>query len=174
VLTQAEKAIQVENLRAEFGGASSVFVAGFSGITVEQIEKLRGKLHEMGTADYTYRVAKNSVLRRASEGSAIEKVADRFRGPTAVAISRAEPVTLAKVLVDFAKEHQGFELKGGVLGEKVLSGEDIATLATLPSLHEMRGKLVGLIQAPATKLARLLKEPAAQLARVLDARSKQG
>ncbi len=173
MLTRAEKETQVSELHGELARAKSVFVAEFSGITVQQIEGLRGTLYEAGPEEYAYRVMKNSVLRRASEGLDTEKLIDIFKGPTAIAMSYGDPVGLAKMLVDFSTKHEGFNVKGGVLEGKTLTGGEIQTLATLPSLDGLRAQLIGLIQAPATKIARLLNEPGGQIARVLDARSKQ-
>ena len=97
-------------------------------------------------------------------------MADRFKGPTAVAISYGDPAALAKVLVDYSKANKVFELKGAFLDGRCLAEEEIATLATLPSLLELRAQLVGLLQAPAGKLVRLLAEPGGQLARLVEAR----
>ena len=94
-------------------------------------------------------------------------------GSTAIALSYSEPAGLAKILQEFAKDHEAFEVKGGVLDGAPIGREEIATLATLPSLDELRSQIVGLVLAPATKLARLLNEPAAQLARIFEARAKQ-
>ena len=94
----------------------------------------------------------------------------RLAATTSIAISFGDPVALAKTLVDYAKENEAFEIRSALLDGEVLDSAGIAKLATLPSLDEIRGKLVGLLQAPAGKLARLLKEPAGQLARVVAAR----
>ncbi len=173
MLSRADKEAQVAELRENFSRATAVFVAEFSGVTVQEIEELRGKLYEAGPGEYSYQVSKNSVLRRASEGLDTEAVADKFKGPTAIALSYGDPVSLAKMLTDFSKDKDSFNLKGGLLEGKALSEAEIETLASLPSLDELRGKIVGLIQAPATKIARLLQEPGAQIARVLDAKSKE-
>ncbi len=173
MLSRADKETRVDAIREDFARATSVFVTEFSGVTVQDFESLRAKLHEAGPEDYSYHIAKNTMLRLAAVGSDVEQVKDTFKGPTAIAVSYADPVSLAKMLVDFEKAHEGFNLKAGVLDGKALSEGEIKTLATLPSLDELRAKLVGLIQAPATKIARLLQEPGSQLARVVDARAKQ-
>jgi len=170
VLTRAQKQEEVAELRDKFGRATSIFVADYRGVTVQEINELRSKLREGGSQDYEYRVTKNSLLKRAVEGTGAEVLVPHFQGPTAIAISYGDPVTLAKVLVDYEKSKEPFELKGGYLDGRALGTAEIATLATLPSLEQLRGKLVGLIQAPATKLVRLLNEPAAQLARLVEAR----
>ena len=110
------------------------------------------------------------LLRRAAEGNGASLLEEHFKGPTAVALSYGDPVGLAKVLVDYAEDHDDFEIKGAELDGKALGPSEVAHLATLPNLQELRGKLVGLLQAPATKLVRLLNEPGGQLARLMSAR----
>lgn len=168
MLTRTQKEEAVAALKDKLGRATSVIVADYRGLTVKQVDVLRGKLREAGPTEYA--VAKNSLLRLASADSAAAALADCFTGPTAVAFSFGDPVRLAKVLVDYAKEHEKFTLKGGLMDGKPLAPEQIATIATLPSLEELRGKLVGLLQAPARQLAVLLAAPASQLARVVEAR----
>lgn len=171
MLTRAQKEDQVAELRDKFGRATTVIVADYRGIDVQSINGLRSKLREGD--EYEYRVTKNTLLRRAAEGSPAEAIVESFNGPTALALSYGDPVSLAKILVDFAKEHEVFEIRAGLVEGRAVDGGEIAELATLPSLDELRGKLIGLLQAPAQQLARLLVAPAAQLARVTDARRAQ-
>jgi len=117
-------------------------------------------------------VTKNSVLKLAVADTELSPLADYFVGPTSIAISYGDPVRIAKVLVDCVKKNDAFELKGGFLDGKALDVAEVRKLATLPSLLELRGQIVGLIQAPATKLVRLLNEPGGQLARLVDARAR--
>lgn len=170
MLTRAQKQEQVDDLKDKFGRATSIFVADYRGVSVPEINELRSKLREGGSEDYEYRVTKNSLLRRAVDGTDAAVLMEHFQGPTAIAISYGDPVSLAKVLVDYEKDKEPFELKGGFLDGKALDTGEIATLATLPSLEQLRGKLVGLLQAPATKLVRLLNEPGSQIARLVEAR----
>ena len=115
----------------------------------------------------------DTLLRLACADSDMAPLSEWFQGPTAVALSYGDPVGLAKILSEFAKAHEVFEIKGGMLeGERVDAGH-IAKLATLPSLEALRARIVGLVQAPATKLVRLLAEPGGQLARVVAARGRQ-
>ena len=172
MLTRAQKEEQVSVLKEKFSRATGVFVADFRGLTVDETNKLRSDLRGDEPDNSEYSVAKNSVLRLAVEGSELEVIADRFKGPTAIAISYADPVRVAKVLVECGKELDNFEVKGGYLDGQALDVKEVGKLATLPSLLELRGKIVGLIQAPATKLVRLLKEPGGQVARLVDARAK--
>jgi large subunit ribosomal protein L10 len=174
VLTRTQKEEQVAELKEMFSRATSVYVADYRGIDVESVNVLRRRVREAGGGDYQYRVTKNAVLRRAAEGLDVAGIVEHFQGPTAVALSYGEPAGLAKVLEEFAKDHKAFEIKGGLVDGVAIGPSEIATLATLPSLDELRARIVGLIQAPASKLARLLNEPAAQMARLVDARAKQG
>ncbi len=172
MLTRAQKEEQVAELKGKFSRASSVFVTDYRGITVVEAAKLRGDLRGEDPAESEYRVAKNSILRHAVAGTDLEAISDYFNGPTSVAISYGDPVRVAKVLVAAANEFDEFEIKGGYLDGQTLDEAGVGKLATLPSLLELRGKIVGLIQAPATKLVRLLSEPGSQLARIVDARRK--
>ncbi len=168
MLTRSQKEDQVAELREKFARATTVFVADYRGLSVAAANELRLKLREGGDVDY--QVTKNSVLKLATSESPVEVLAETFSGPTAIAISYGDPAALAKVLVDYADAHDVFELKGAYLDGRALDTGEIKTLATLPSLDELRGKLVGLLQAPATKLVRLLNEPGSQLARLVEAR----
>lgn len=170
MLTRTEKEELVAELKDKFARANSVIVAEYRGLDVARLDALRRKLRAAGA--YEYRVTKNTLLRRAAEGSDVACVTEHFKGPTAVAISFGDPVGLAKMLVDYAKDNELFKLRGGMLDGRPLGKAEIATLATLPSLDALRGKLVGLILAPASKLARLMNAPAGQLARVVEARRK--
>lgn len=170
MLTREQKRDAVAELGDKFGRATSVFVADYRGLSVEEVRELRSKLRSESEGEYEYRVAKNSLLSLASEGHDAEVLKDHFNGPTAIAISYGDPVGLAKMLVSYAKEHEVFEIKGGVLDGKALDQAEVAHLATLPNLLELRGKIVGILQAPAVKLARLLNEPGGQLARLVSAR----
>lgn len=170
MLTRTQKEEQISELRDKFERATSVFVADYRGLDVPQMEALRGGLRKAESSDAEFRVAKNSVLKLASEGGQVEGLQEHFKGTTSIAMSFGDPVALAKTLIDYAKENVEFELRSGVLDGVVLDQKEIAKLATLPSLDELRGKIVGLLQAPAGQLARLLTEPAGQMARLVSAR----
>lgn len=173
MLTRVQKEEQVAELQDKFRRATSVVVAEYRGLGVQASEKLRKQLRAEGAGQYEYRVTKNSLLRRAAEGSDVAAVIPHFKGPTAVAIAYGDPVRMAKILVDYAKQNEVFQIRAGVLEGRAIAKAEIATLATLPSLDELRGKLVGLLQAPASQLVRMLAAPAGQLARVIEARRKQ-
>lgn len=173
MLTRAQKEEQVTVLREKFDRATCVYVADYRGVDVQSVNQLRSRIHTEGEGNYEYRVTKNAVLRRAAAETSIEPLVDSFEGPSAIAISYTDPVGLAKILVDFAKDNEVFELRAGVLDGRAIEPAEIGTLATLPSLDELRGKLVGLLLAPATKLVRLISEPGGQIARVLAARGNE-
>jgi large subunit ribosomal protein L10 len=173
VLTRTQKEEQVAELNEKFSRAKSVYVADYRGLDVAAADNLRQRIRKGGAGDFEYRVAKNSVLRRASADLDVAGLAEHFEGPTAVAISFGDPVGLAKILSDFAKDHEVFELRGGVVDGEVIDTAQIAALAKLPSMDALRGTIVGLLLAPATKLVRLIAEPGAQLARLVEARRAQ-
>ena len=164
-MDRSQKAESVASLNATFAEVGVVVITRNLGMTVAQSTALRGKVREAGA---TYKVAKNSLAKLAANGTAYEGISDLFTGPTAIA-SSVDPVAAAKAVVDFAKTTDKIEIVGGSLGSVVLNADGIKALATMPSLDEMRAKLIGLIQAPATKIAQLSTAPAAKLARVLAA-----
>lgn len=173
MLTRAQKETQVEELKEKLARATSLYVVDYRGIDVDAANELRKRVRKEGAGDFEYRVLKNAVLKRAVEGSDFAGVADHCAGPTAIAVSYGDPAGLAKILDQFAGDHDVFELKGGVVDGEALGPAEIATLATLPSLDELRGKIIGLLQAPATQIARLVSEPGAGVARTVAARGRQ-
>jgi len=140
-----------------------------SGLTVAESTDLRRR---MRAADASYKVTKNRLVKLALVGTPYEAIADLFEGPTAIAYS-ADPVAAARVAVDFSKENDKLVVVGGAMAENRLDEAGVKALATLPSLDELRGKLLGLLNAPATKVAGVLQAPASQLARVLSAHAEQ-
>ncbi|NNL86144.1 MAG: 50S ribosomal protein L10 [Myxococcales bacterium] len=172
MLTRAQKEEEVATLRDKFERAATVIVADYRGLSVEDVNVLRVKLREAGEG-YEYRVAKNTLLRRAVDGTGAAELRQHFEGPTAVAFSFSDPVGIAKALVGYSKDHQALEIRGGIVDGKPVDTGEIATLATLPGLDELRGKLVGLVQAPAQQLASLVQAPGGQLARLIAARQAQ-
>ncbi len=173
MLTRTQKEEQVAELNEKFSRAKSVYVADYRGLDVAAADDLRKRIRREGAGDFEYRVAKNAVLRRAAADLDVAGLASHFEGPSAVAISFSDPVGLAKILSDFAKDHEVFELKGGLVDGEVIDTAQIAALAKLPSMDALRGMIIGLLQASATKLVRLIAEPGAQLARLVEARRAQ-
>ena len=173
MLTRAQKEERVAELEGMFARATCVYLADYRGVNVESVNQLRRRIRTEGGGDFEYRVAKNALLRRAAEAGKAAGVSQYINGPTAVAFSFGDPAGLAKILVEFSKDHEVFELRGGLLEGEVVDGDAIGTLATLPSLEALHGQIVGLLQAPATKLLRIITEPGGQLARVAAARGSQ-
>jgi large subunit ribosomal protein L10 len=162
---RAEKKEAVATLHDVFEKTSVVVVARYSGLTVAQLQRLRKQAREAGA---TVQVAKNRLAKIALEGTSVASIGSLLKGPTLIAYSD-DPVAAAKVASGFAKDHDKFIILGGAMGATVLNVEGVKSLATMPSLDELRAKLMGLIQAPATKLAQLSTAPAAKLARVIRA-----
>jgi large subunit ribosomal protein L10 len=168
-LDRAEKREVVTALHDVFAKTGVVVVAHYAGLTVSAMTKLRS---EMRGAGGQVKVAKNRLVKLALEGTDAKGIADLLRGPTCLAFS-ADPVAAPKIAVKFAKANEKFVILGGAMGNTVLDAKGVSSLADLPSLDELRGKLIGLIQAPASKIARTVNEPAAKLARVLGAYGKK-
>ena len=168
-MDRAEKRELVTDLNQAFKGAGSVVVAHYAGITVAQMNDLRVK---MRTAGGTVKVAKNRLARIALQGTESEGIIDLFKGQTLIAYSE-DPVAAPKVASDFAKGNDKLIILGGAMGPTTLNADGVKALATLPSLDELRGKLVGLIAAPATRIAQIVNAPAASVARVIGAYARK-
>jgi large subunit ribosomal protein L10 len=164
-MDRAQKAEQVARLKQTFSETSVVVVTRNLGLTVAQSSALRNRMREGGAS---FKVTKNTLTLIAIEGTQYASIGDLLTGPTALATS-SDPVAAAKVAVDFAKTTDRFEIVGGAMGDTVLDLAGVRALAELPSLDELRATIVGLIQAPATKIARTVSEPGAMLARVFGA-----
>jgi len=162
---RAEKATAVATLHEVFSKASVVVVAQYSGLTVAQMQRLRKQAREQGAS---VQVAKNRLAKIALEGSDVASIAPLLKGPALIAFS-GDPIAAPKVAVDFAKTHEQFVILGGAMGTTALDPNGVKALAALPSLDELRAKIVGLIVAPATKIAQVVNAPAAKLARVVGA-----
>lgn len=164
-MDRSQKADAVAFLSGIFSEAGAVVITRNLGMTVAQSTALRIKIREAGA---TYKVAKNSLAKLAIAGTDYEGLVDFFDGPTAIAAS-SDPVAAAKAVIEFAKTTDKIEIVGGSMGTQVLNADGVKALASMPSLDQLRGTLIGLIQAPATKIAQLTTAPAAKLARVFNA-----
>ncbi len=164
-MERAEKKEVVASLHEVFVKTSVVVVAHYSGLTVAQMQTLRKQMKQAGAR---VQVAKNRLAQIALKGTDVASVGALLKGPALIAYSD-DPVAAPKVAVAFAKDFEKFVLLGGAMGKTALDPEGVKSLATMPSLDELRAKIVGLIQAPATKLAQLSTAPAAKLARVFGA-----
>jgi large subunit ribosomal protein L10 len=164
-MDRSQKAESVAQLNAVFNEVGVVVITRNLGMSVAQSTALRTKVRDAGA---TFKVAKNRLAKLAIQDTNYAGIDEMFTGPTAIATS-VDPVAAAKAVVDFAKTTDKIEIVGGAMGTHILNAEGIKALASMPSLDEMRGTLIGLIQAPATKIAQLTTAPAAKLARVFAA-----
>lgn len=160
-----QKAELVQTLNGVFASAGVVVVTHYTGLTVAEMTDLRGKMTEAGAS---FKVTKNRMAKLALEGTDAAPIAELFSGPTAIAWSD-DPVSAPKIVAAFAKENEKLVILGGAMGETVLDAGGVKALAELPSLDELRGKLVGMISTPATRIAAVTAAPAGQLARVFGA-----
>lgn len=167
---RASKEQLVASLNGTFNDAGVIVVAHNNGLTVTQMNELRGKMAE---ADASVKVAKNRLVKLALDGTDAEGIKDLFVGPTVLAYSQ-DPVTAPKIVSEFAKANDKFVVLGGAMGTTVLDQSGVKALAELPSLDELRAKLVGMIQTPATRIAGVTQAPAGQLARLMNAYAEKG
>jgi len=164
-MDRSEKEQLVSSLRQGLTESALVIVAHQTGLTVAEVSDLRRKMRDAGAQ---YKVAKNTLARLAVAGTPNEGVTSLLSGPTALAYSK-DPVAAAKVSIKFANDNEKFKVIGGVLDGKILTSKEIDTLSKLPSLDELRAKILAIISTPATRVAGILQAPAGQLARVFSA-----
>ena len=164
-MDRSQKADAVAQLNAVFNEVGVVVVTRNLGLTVEQSTDLRGKMREAGAS---YKVAKNRLAKLALKDTDYEGIDEFLTGPTALGYSE-DPVAAAKAVVEFAKSTDKIEIVGGSMGAQKLDEAGVRSLASMPSLDELRGTIVGLLNAPATKVVRTIKEPTSMLARVVGA-----
>ena len=168
-MDRAEKREFVTGLNEAFQGAGSVVVAHYAGITVAQMNDLRSKMRAAGG---TVKVAKNRLAKIALQGTESEKIIDLFKGQTLIAFSE-DPIAAPKVASDFAKGNDKLVILGGSMGPTLLNPDSVKALASLPSLDELRARLVGMIATPATRIAQVVNAPAASVARVIGAYARK-
>ncbi len=168
-MDRTQKAEAVKELNGLFSEAGAIVIAHYSGLSVADMGNLRARMREVGAS---FKVAKNRLARRALEGTPVAGISDLFTGPTGIGYSK-DPVAAPKALAAYAKENENLVILGGFAVGLVLDVAGIKALAALPSLDELRGKIVGLVQAPATKIAGVLQAPAGQIARVLAAHARE-
>jgi large subunit ribosomal protein L10 len=167
---RAAKKELVTTLNGVFKNTNVVVVAHYSGLTVPQMQNLRKQMKQAGAS---VKVAKNRLAKIALQGTDAAAIVPLLKGPTLIAYS-GDPVAAPKVASDFAKTNDKLVILGGVMGKTALDANGVKALASLPSLDELRAKLVGLIQAPATKIAQVINAPAAKVARVVQAYASKG
>ena len=164
-MDRAHKQDAIEALKGVFDASGAVVVTHYLGLTVAEMTDLRGRLRQEGAK---LQVVKNTLAQQALDGSIGEDGDSLFKGPVAIAFA-PDPVSAAKVATQYAKDNDKFTVIGGFMGQQVLDKKSVTALASLPSLDQLRAKIVGLLQAPATKIAGILQAPAGQLARVVGA-----
>jgi large subunit ribosomal protein L10 len=168
-MDRAKKAESIEELKGVFANSGAVVVTQYTGMTFVEMSDLRQRLRKEGAV---VKVFKNRLAQKALDGKAGDKADAMFKGPVALVYS-ADPVTAAKISVQYAKDNDKLKIVGGIMEMDVLSEAGVRSLATLPSLDQLRGKLIGLIQAPATKIAGVLQAPAGAVARVIAAHAEK-
>lgn len=164
-MDRSQKKQIISSMNQTFSEVDTVIVSHYHGLTVEQITNLRRSMRASGAV---FKVGKNKLTSLAANETKFKNIAHLFKGPVAITCSR-DPVSAAKILVEFAKKNNALSIIGGMVQNQVVDLKNIQTLATLPSLDELRSKVIGIISTPATRMACLLKEPAAQVARVVNA-----
>jgi len=164
-MDRAQKQESIETLKGVFANSGAVVVTHYMGLTVAEMTDLRVRLRKEGAQ---LKVVKNTLVQKALDGSVGEAGDALFKGPVAIAFA-SDPVSAAKVSTQYAKDNENFKVVGALMGQAVLDQKAVSALAALPSLDALRGKIVGLLQAPATKIAGVLQAPAGQLARVFAA-----
>jgi large subunit ribosomal protein L10 len=167
---RAAKSELVSTLNDVFANTNVVVVAHYAGLTVADMQNLRAQMKQAGA---TVKVAKNRLAKIALEGTDVASISGLLKGPTLIAYS-SDPVAAPKVAVNFAKANEKLVILGGAMGATTLNVDGVKALAILPSLDELRAKLVGLIQAPATKIAQVVNAPATKLVRVFGEYAKTG
>lgn len=168
-MLRGQKQEIVEDLHGVFASAGVVIVTHYMGLSVAEITALRGQMREVGA---TFRVTKNKLAQRSLAGTEYENLGELFSGPTAIGISD-DPTAAPRVLAAFAKKNDKLKIVGGGLSGSVLDEAAVKALAELPSLDELRGKIIGMINTPATRIAGILQAPGGQIARVLSAHAAQ-
>ena len=168
-MKRSEKNDFVQNLKEELNNSTSVIVSHYAGLSVKEIDELRKAMRDNKAK---FKVTKNRLAKLALVDTQYENIADLFSGPTAVAYS-SDAVAPAKISVKFEKKFKNFKILGGSFEGEKISQEKINFLGSLPSLDEIRGKLVGLLTAPAQKIVSVLQAPAGQITRLLESRSKE-
>jgi len=169
-LNRTEKEEVISQLHALMVKAKAAILAEPRGLDVATVTELRKKFRD---AKVDYKIVKNTLAQRAAKGTPVEKLADKFVGPTALIMSYGDVVAPAKILVDFAKDREKFAIRTAVIEGQVIDAKGVQALAKLPGIEELRGKIASVIAQPAIRIARMLATPGQQLAQVLNARKDQ-
>ena len=170
MMNKDQKKNYIEEMSSKFENSKAVMVTHYQGLTMTQLDDLRAKMREHGIV---FKITKNRITKLALEGSKFKKLENLFNGPTAVAFSE-DAIKSAKILTKFAKNNSNLKIIGGIMDEDPLSPEDVAKIATLPTLDEARAKIVGILTAPAQKIISILLAPGSKIAILAHAKSKKG
>lgn len=168
-MLRSEKPEAVEEIVSIYKDSPSVIIAHYHGLTVSEVNSLRESLK---SKDAGFKVVKNTLAKIAANKAGLDDIVSLFSGPTAIVYSK-ESVEMAKLVVNFAKSNENLKIVGGIVDKQVLNEHSIKELSKLPSLSELRSKIVGLLQAPATKIAGVLQAPSSSLARVVQANASK-
>ena len=164
-----KKKTYIEEMKSFFNETSSMLVTHYQGLTVNQIDKLRTEMRNHGIL---FKITKNRITKLALKGTKFDKLENLFSGPTAVALSK-DAITSAKILTKFAKDNSNLKIIGGIMEDQTLSVEEVAKIATLPTLDEARAKIVGILSAPAQKIVSILLAPGSKISILALAKSKK-
>ena len=159
-MNKEKKKLYLEEMKGFFNKTSSVFVTHYQGLTVKQIDALRGEMRENGIL---FKITKNRITKLALKDTKCKDIADLFSGPNAVALSK-DAISSAKILTKFSKDNQNLKILGGLMGDEILKLEDVLKIATLPTLNEARAKITSILQSPAQKLVSILLAPGSKIA----------
>ena len=168
MISKSKKNAYIEEMKGFFSNSNSVFITHYQGLTVNQIDELRAEMRKHGII---FKITKNRITKLALEGSKYKKLESLFSGPTAIALSE-DAITSAKILTKFAKNNKNLKIIGGIMDEEPLSLEEVAKIATLPTLSEARAKIVGILITPAQKIMSILLAPGSKIAILALAKSK--
>ena len=169
MMNKTKKKAYIEEMKNFFSKTSSVFVTHYQGLTVKQIDKLRGEMRKHGIL---FKITKNRITKLALEGSKFKKLENLFSGPTAIAFSE-DAITSAKILTKFAKSNSNLKIIGGIMEDEPLTVEDVEKIATLPTLNEARAQIVGILTIPAQEIISILLAPGAKIAILAHAKSRK-
>ena len=169
MMNKEKKKVYIEEMKNFFQKTNSVLVTHYQGLTVKQIDELRSEMRKHGIM---FKITKNKITKLALEGTKYKKLENLFSGPTAIAFSE-DAITSAKILTKFAKSNSNLKIIGGLMEDKPLSQEEVANIATFPTLNEARAKIVGILEAPAQKIISILLAPGSKIAILAHAKSKK-
>ena len=169
MISKTKKKNYIEEMKVVFSKTNSIFVTHYQGLTVNEIDELRSEMRKHGIL---FKITKNRITKLALEGTKFKKLEQLFSGPTAVAFSE-DPITSAKILTKFAKKNSNLKIIGGLMEEEPLSLEEVANIATLPTLNEARSKIASILQAPAQKIMSILLAPSSKIVILTLAKSKK-